>query len=129
MHHSNVGLFLLVKKGGIVINKENTETTNKIVEELQKLGFGGSELDAVKETILSVLNNKDMFKMEELADYFTKGIEEVLIKSYKDELNFDFVYDKVYSLFNDPILCEKIFDNLQINLEEKYEIDMRHKDI
>ena len=119
----------MVKKGGILINKENIETTNKIIKELQKLGFGGSELDVVKETILSVLNNKDMFKMEELADYFTKGMEDVLIKSYKDELNFDFVYDKVYSLFNDPILCEKIFDNLQINLEEKYEIDMRHKDI
>lgn len=110
--------------------KENKETTNKIIKLLEDTKeFGGSELDLVKETILSVLNNKDQFKANEVADYLTTGMEETLINYYKDELNFDYVYDKVYSTFNDPILCEMIFDKLQTNLQEKYGIDMRQKDI
>ena len=67
--------------------------------------------------------------MNEVADYLSKGMEQVLIENYKTELNFDFVYDKVYSIFNDPILCEMVFDQLQTDLQEKHGIDMTQKDI
>ena len=36
---------------------------------------------------------------------------------------------KEQQIYDAAVASTKIFDNLQINLEEKYEIDMRHKDI
>lgn len=83
----------------------------------------------MKDTILESLNKKDKEKLKEYSDQFSKTIEDILITNFKDKLSFDFVFDKVYETFTDPILCEMIFDKLQDSLEHNHGIDMRQKDI
>lgn len=91
--------------------------------------INGSEADFIKETIIESLNQKEKSKLKNMADYLSKSMEKILIENHKEEINFDYVFDKVYSFFNDPLLCEMIFDKLQTDLQEKYDIDMRQKDI
>lgn len=74
-------------------------------------------------------NKKERKRLNQIAGYLSESMEQVLIEKHRDELSFDYVYDKVYTFFKDPILCEMIFDKLQESLEKNHNIDMRQKDI
>ena len=111
--------------GGIYI-EENYKQQNIMIAKdiINKISyeFGGSELDLIQDTIIQVLNDYYKKKHLEMAQEFATQIVEHLVLHDQEEIKFDFVYDKIYSLFKEPLFCELVFAKVQEKLEKEHNI-------
>jgi hypothetical protein len=89
--------------------------------------FSGSDADLIYETIISVLNHDLMENDKELANIFSDTMIDLFLNDYKDKLDFNFVFDKVYSAFREPLFCELVFDTILEKLKTKHDIVLEQK--
>lgn len=108
--------------------QKNNEIAKSIIRKLN-YEFGGSELDLINDTIVDVLNDEYKNTYLDASDNFANEIIKNLITYHKDEINFDFVFDKVYSVFKEPILSEMVFDKITEKLKKDYNISIKNLEV
>ncbi len=57
-----------------------------------------------------------------MVDNFSTYIVNNIISFHKDEINFDYVFNKIYSIFNEQLLCEMVFNCVSDKLEKEHNI-------
>lgn len=115
-----------------MINENYKQAINRIAKTIvSKLGneFEGSESDLIHNTIVNVLKDEYKNNYLDVSDYCANQIIKNLITYHKDEINFDFVFEKVYSIFKEPLLSEMVFDKVSEKLEKDYNIPIENLEV
>ncbi len=101
--------------------QRNIKVANEIIKKIS-YEFGGSELDLIRDTIIEELNNDCKKRYLDMVDNFSTHIVNNIVSFHKDKVNFDYVFNKIYTIFNDPLLCEMVFNSVSDKLEKEHNI-------
>ncbi len=79
-------------------------------------------MDLIRDVIIDELNKDSKKRYLDMVDNFSTYIVNNIVSFHKDEINFDYVFNKIYSIFNEPLLCEMVFNCVLDKLEKKHNI-------
>lgn len=76
----------------------------------------------IRDTIVEELNKDCKKRYLDMVDNFATHIVNNIVSFHKDEINFDYVFNKIYTIFNEPLLCEMVFNSVSDKLEKEHSI-------
>lgn len=75
-------------------------------------------MDLIRDVIIDELNKDSKKRSLDMVDNLSTYIVNNIVSFHKDEINFDYVFNKIYSIFNEPLLCEMVFNCVLDKLEK-----------